>query len=242
MVVVDILKDHATAIPLGSKSVMFKHIPVKIFDQHRTAFYHWANWSIENKNRPNLITFDYHNDREGTVDISEALDDFFQSHEKTALAISYATSFILDSSNDSQIAVALEYNYIDKVFALQTKDSEGILNVHDSYKGHEVFATWEMKNFFDDILHNNILDNNKIYIDIDLDYFITNENDTPNTIKLKPEEEIIREITSIKNHVLQNPNYQICGITIAMEPACCGSIKNSTNILKLRTSIKADVP
>ena len=30
-----------------------------------------------------------------------------------------------------------------------------------------------------------------------------------------------------------NAYYQICGITIATEPRCCGSIKNSNEILNL---------
>lgn len=227
-----IINAHANLSPLGSKSMIFKGIPVKIFDEHRTAFYHWGNWHIKNKNKPNLITFDYHQDYGCASDIPEGLKKFFEQYGQVdAFSLSYATSFLLDQENDSQIEAAAKHNYIDSIFALHTKEEYKKNCISDCH-GHKVFPEWEIKDFINTILSEENLGHNDIYLDIDLDYF-TIEEGARKDITLCKKEEIIKKLKCIKKHILMNDYYQICGITIATEPRCCGSIKNSNEILNL---------
>lgn len=231
-----IINQYTTPIPLGSKTLNFNGIEIKIFDQHRTAFYHWGEWrKIHQTTPPHLVTFDYHCDYDICIEPSTKR---LLNCVKNSLNRSFITSFSLDKNNDNHIGAALYMNYLNNVFALEHGNPSDILNYENKYSDidnniHTIAAKCHIDDFFK-LLDNQLTDTNKIYLDIDLDYF-TLENKS--NVILKPQKTIIKEMNSIKTNILDSSKYNICGITIATEPACCGSLANSYSILTLLDSI-----
>lgn len=226
------LGDYATTVPLGSKSVFFDKIPVKIFDQHRTAFYHWGTWSSDLKVLPNLVTIDAHSDCQGDKNMKPLLDKYL-SQPRGDLIRSFFTSFCLCKTNDSHIATAIESGYLDNTFAL-THNDDYELPQNDN---HSIFLKNDMEIFFK-LLHQKTRENPHIYLDIDLDYFACERG--YGEYDLKPWRTIRDELLTIRKNIFQSNSYCIHGITIATEPFFCGSIRNSNFILKMVDRILFD--
>lgn len=205
--------------------------------EHRFAFVFWMKWKQVLQKRkwlhqqaPTLVTIDWHRDlappderqkvRLGKLDPS---------------SLSNAANYVwarFDQTNDGHILCAAWLNLVGDIILL--KNSAGEMQdtfIDRDENQHHIFEFREFDRFEAFLTQR---DDNNIFLDIDLDYFIHGKGNVfyPGTFEPYSQKEIKAVIDN------QSPafNYllsRIDGMTIAQEPSYCGGIANSCQIMKV---------
>ncbi len=155
--------------PISKKSV-----EVAVFHEHRIAFYYWALWTIGVKfgrsitPPPILVSFDWHED------IAAPNEDERRGLEKLNIKVpgevAYFSWAMLDPHNDGHILCAAYINLISDIFIVR-KQNRGIHPpLTDMYgRTHQIYCFDDAGDMFNTLIQHQGVD--KVYFDIDLDYF-----------------------------------------------------------------------
>lgn len=213
---------------------------VGIVHEHRFAFYYWALYSHEkgkNGTRPVLITLDSHDDVgvPGEVDI----DDLDNLHigNRTELGLFAWTR--LRRLNDGHILPALYLNFFSNVYVLMNNDddSENFKLFQEEQQQLDRDGNLHKVKYYQrlDQLLNDLPPDTPVFLDIDLDFFV---NDNPEERSLSGSEQLksdglISSFLSIDGPLLEPLLNRIVGLTIALEPSCCGGLLNSLHALDI---------
>ncbi|GAB6283505.1 MAG: hypothetical protein STSR0008_22780 [Ignavibacterium sp.] len=215
-----------------------KAIEKVIIKEHRFAFFYWIKWYRELikktklDNPPVLITIDYHRDLASSDGERSELEEVDKYNLSELAMFCWAR---MNPLNDGHILSAAYLNVIDDIILLKQQesfdDSEDLV-FNDKFNNE--YHIYEFDNFID--LEKHVLNTNyqRVFFDIDLDYFIKEEG-----IYLSREgwtimsNEKIKEIINPKSDFMKWIYNRIEGFTIATEPAYCGSLLNSFRILSV---------
>ena len=209
----------------ASLSYLSKEVEMGVFNEHRFAFYFWAKWKKEKKNKktPDLVTFDWHQDLVPVKD-KEPLKKL---DLKNLFEVSFFAWVKLSTTNDNHIISAAYLDLIGDVYVVcksisEWKDDE-VKEIVD-FKGKKHFMR-KYKNYqaLIDYVQTQTIEH--IYFDIDLDYF-TIKNNSGNTKRcftyMKDKE--IKEIFNLESPLTQWIFERMDGLTIALEPGYTGGI------------------
>lgn len=208
-----------------------RDIELAVFKDHRLSFFFWLKWTRALRaSPPLLVTIDWHRDLAPPNDKEcKRLEELNQTD---LTAVARFASEDLDPHNDGHVLSAAWLNLIGDVILLKNYG----LDQKETYcdrAGNE-HKILEFKNLQDLYLELGGREKKRIYLDIDLDYFIRN--------KVSPYQRAGVELYSDDEiQDLVNPNGELfkillpslAGITIATEPRYCGGIRNSNHILKV---------
>jgi hypothetical protein len=208
-----------------------KSIELGIFNSHRFAFYFWAKWSKEKKDKivPHLVTFDWHQDLAYPEDTEK--DWLGKLDLNNLFEVSFYSWAKLHPHNDNHIVSAAYLNLIGDIYVVckqthygkvddgvkQFKDIHGHVHHIRKFENHEMLIKYvETQNI------------EQIYFDIDLDYF-TIENSTSNDKQYFTymKDKDIKEVFNLNGPLMQWVTKRIEGMTIAFEPEHTGSINKS---------------
>jgi hypothetical protein len=210
---------------------------IGLVHEHRFAFYYWALHSHGRAcNTPTLVTLDSHND----VGVPRYVptDDLNHLDITNRAELGLFTWIGLPRNNDGHILPALYLNFFSDVYVLFNKDQDSpgsntdstIQQIDNAGIEHEV-------TFFRDA--NDLLralpQNYPISLDIDLDFFTVKNPDGNGKLGselLKPDEEI-RSFLSLSGSFMKPILSQVVGLTVALEPRCCGGLMNSLHVLEI---------
>lgn len=211
-----------------------KSLEVAVFHEHRIAFYYWALWTTEIKHDnpistpPTLISFDWHEDT-ARPDESEQ-----QELEKLNLEIPSDIAFfswaILNPLNDGHILSAAYLNLIGDIFLIRKQENSGDSPLVDMFGNtHQVHSFDNVKEMFNSLkIHSSV---DKVYFDIDLDYFTESPDSCGGGPKLTlvPSDEIIATLDP-QSDLMKFILPRLSGMTLAIEPEFCGGYSNAMNI------------
>ena len=211
-----------------------KEIEMGVFNEHRFAFYFWAKWAKEKKNKrpPDLITFDWHQDLVPVED-EEQLRNL---DLKNLFEVSFFTWAKLRIANDNHIISAAYLNLIGDIYVVCKSINEWQKDEVDEivdFKGKKHFIR-KYKNYqalMDYVQTQNI---EHIYFDIDLDYFTIKNKSSNNQQRftyMKDKE--IKEIFHLESPLIQWIFKRMEGLTIALEPDYTGGIGKSMKYYNL---------
>lgn len=219
--------------PRGSDRMIEKAIIM----EHRFAFVFWMKWCQRlreeawlKQSAPTLITIDWHRDlAPPDNDLKEQLIDLDLSN------LSDVSNFVwarFDQTNDGHILCAAWLNLIGDIILLKNtggQQQDIFTDVND--EKHTIFEFREFEQF-EEFLRQR--DNQNIFFDIDLDYFIHGKGNryySDDFSRYSDEEikQVIDPDTPVFQHILPN----IDGMTIAQEPGYCGGIRNSCHIMEV---------
>jgi len=215
-----------------------KAIEQATFKEHRFAFFYWYKWwknlvSKENiEEPPTLITLDYHRDLFSPNDREKK--ELLEVEKLNEADRAYFCWARMNPQNDGHILSAAYLNVIGNIILL--KHQEGLEDNNklsfEDYKGnkHEIFEFTCVKDFADFILG---YETNHIFLDIDLDYFISETGDYWSSEGYIPmNESEISGIINPSSEYFKKIYKHLEGITIAKEPKHCGGNVNSCHILQ----------
>lgn len=206
-------------------------IELAIFRDHRFSFYYWMKWARKSDGAPPaLVTIDWHRDLAPPSEADQkALD---RISEAGLPEIWRFTETELDPHNDAQVLSAAWLNLIGDIVLLKNygmKQEETCSDRNGDM--HRILEFEIYESFSAEILSR---DDHRIYLDIDLDYFVKNKvaPHQRKDVRLYADKEI-REIINPDNKLFRYLFNRIEGITIATEPRYCGGIGNSSHLLKV---------
>lgn len=214
-----------------------KSMELGVFNSHRFAFYFWAKWAINRKNKivPDLVTFDWHQDLAYPGDLEK--EWLAKLDLQNLFEVSFYAWAKLDPLNDNHIVSAAYLNLIGDIYVVckQTRfgkvddEIKNFKDIHGNVHSIRKFETHEklMRHFENKSIK-------QIYFDIDLDYF-TIENSTSNSKQhfTYMKDKDIKEIFNIDSPIMQWIMERIEGMTIALEPEHTGSINKSMKYFNL---------
>jgi len=216
-----------------------RNIEKAIIMEHRFAFFFWMKWrnalqenGILQQKAPTLITIDWHRDLAPPAEAQKtALKKLNQSKLDDVANYVWAQ---FDQTNDGHILSAAWLNLIGDVILFKNSAGEMEETFTDiNGDGHTIFEFRKYDQLEKFLLNRN---DNNIFLDIDLDYFIhgkcTRDGYRSDDFHRYSDEEIGQIIDN------QNPTFQhilphIEGLTIAQEPGFCGGIANSCKIMEV---------
>ena len=207
------------------------HVSLALFDEHRFAFYFWVLWSQEQQGSVDLITLDWHQDL--------VYPENYQKEELEALdigkkfEISFYTWARLSKYNDSHIMSAAYKNIIGDVYVIckQHMNCENYdEHIIDMYgKVHTIRKFLTIFEAYDYLKKTNI---NKVFFDIDLDFFtIENISCSRKTTFIKETE--IKQIIDSQSDFMWWIMKRIKGFTIAFEPKFTGGYAKSMRLFSI---------
>lgn len=210
-----------------------KSIELGVFNDHRFAFYFWAKWKEKNVTVPDLITFDWHQDLAYPENIEK--EWLVQLDLNNLFDVSFYSWAKLNPLNDNHIASAAYLNLIGDIYVVCKQKNRHDVNLKEfrdvSGKIHQI-KIFENSEHLYEALGN--CENQKLYLDIDLDYF-TIENSTSNDkqfftyMKDKEIKKVFDPYSILMNWIFE----RLCGITIAMEPEHTGGISKALKYYSL---------
>lgn len=229
--------------PPGAMRQILSH-PVKengvvelaIFQEHRYAFFYWNKWFRKgNFSRPPcLVSLDWHQDLCYPCETEkEWLKELNLSNDGDISIFSWAK---LAGNNDGHILSAAYLNLIGDIYVHCRQESfidawkdEELIDIHGN-----IHKIKKFKNIED--LENTLVksDENHVFFDIDLDFFVLESglhNGTFNFTYLKEEE--INKILNYKSTLINWIFERLVGFTIATEPEHCGGLLESNKFLDL---------
>lgn len=230
---------------INYKKINFNGKPIFLFINHKVSILCWAK--IKNKEGMcEVITFDSHKDFRGFIVDSKNIlggswgsrfirNEYVPKHfsecnefmnwdlldEDQNKRILEEGKMFLTSNNDNFIGVALMKNIIKDVFwyYFQTENDTREAECDD--------INGVNHNYFPKKINEFCLPENRFILDIDLDFFVKNPA-LPDCSLLSLSR--IKEYVNLINKIMNNPNCK--GVTIALEPECCGGRENCLIILK----------
>ena len=205
---------------------------IGIVHSHRFAFYFWSNFSKEYSERvvtspqikPLFVSIDFHND----VGVKSDFDkkELEQINMSDSVALSLYCWLRLHPLNDGQIRPALYLNYFSDAFILLKKEFHNMKLVEVCDKNNKNHSIKYLNEPFELIRELEKKSGHPIYLDIDLDYFVTKDSGDYPGGNLVPTDEI-RRILNLKSPLMKILYPNLVGLTIALEPEYCGGMKNS---------------
>ena len=210
-------------------------IEVAVFHEHRIAFYYWALWTTGIKYGeprilppPTLVSFDWHEDTAVPDEIEQ------QELQKLNLEIPSEIAFfswaMLNPLNDGHILSAAYLNLIADIFLVRKQENSGDLPFIDMFGNtHKIYSFDNIKDMYDSLKKD--IDVDKIYLDIDLDYFTESPDSCGGgtELTLVPPDEITATL-SPQSELMQFILPRLSGMTIAIEPEFCGGYSNAVSI------------
>lgn len=204
----------------------------------RLFFRHWARWRGKSNTKPPiLVTLDRHSDYSGYPE-ELTLKKLRNMKRKDMKQLSLITWQSLCKENDDHIMAAAYMNFVSDIYVLEKSLPGDILNICEDHPDrnnnvHRLVVQGNIDSLIS-VFQNNVTPGSPVYLDIDLDFFTTEGDYGKFTVDSC--QEIISVLKKIEQLIVDY-SCKVCGITIALEPAHCGSIKNSHNILRIVDSI-----
>lgn len=203
--------------------------------EHRFAFFFWMKWrnALQESDRhhpPTLITIDWHRDlAPPTDDQKTKLEKLDQSNFSDVANYVWAQ---FDQTNDGHILCAAWLNLVGDVIVLKNaaEDMQHSFTDMDGNE-HHIFE-FRAYNRFEEFMLDR--DDQHIFFDIDLDYFIHGKGQrhySENFSRYTDEE--IKQVISYSHPAFQHFLPKVEGMTIALEPGYCGGISNSCQIMEV---------
>lgn len=239
MVINELRNESCSSPPNSIESILsrpyndYECLELAVFNHHRFAFYYWVQWYLKKRIRPDLISFDWHQDL--------AYPDEGDKNELMNLDINnpFEVSFYswarLNSLNDNHIMAAVYRNLLGNIYVvckqkdLHENDDEEL----EDYQGnkHLVRKFKDSQSLLIVLAKESI---SEVYLDIDLDYF-TIENSSTNDKQRYTymNQKKIREIFNPSGELMRWIFERLQGFTIAMEPEYTGGIEKSLRFLVL---------
>ncbi len=211
-------------------------IEVALMKEHRFAFYYWfkwwkkINWDLSNKKAPSLISIDWHRDLcSPCKSEKKALQKMnLGSYKETAL-FCWKT---LNPLNDGHILSAAYLNLVGDIYVLCKQYPKTIeLTFIDQWgNGHLVKCFSLPEDLYKQLQS---IKDEKIYFDIDIDYFVeSNDPCGGGDVQLVAETEI-KSILNSNSDLMKWLFKRMGGMTIATEPEFCGGLSNSNRIFNI---------
>lgn len=218
-------------------------VDVALFNDHRYAFFFWANWYHKLKEKaivvdtpPSLISLDWHQDLAGPLDNQKKQLKELDTTNNIDLSL-YAWSS-LSHINDEQILSAMYLNLIGDLYLYcrqrsSSSDSWTYTDMFGNKHKIKIFRTFES---LEDHLVKKLLSN--VFFDIDLDFFVEHSPYSTGGSKSVKKFTYISD-TEIKSMLdPQRPLFKwaferLCGVTIAIEPEHSGGLKRALKYLNM---------
>jgi hypothetical protein len=126
----------------------------------------------------------------------------------------------------THIAPALFLRFFKNVHALIKQDQGETVDTRKDIKGddHHIFYHYGYDSLTKDLKNSDI---NRVFLDIDLDYFIVDESGRPMS------EAEIRGLISLEGELMTWILPRLEGMTIALEPSHCGNVDNCIRFLDI---------
>ena len=216
---------------------MDRCIELSVFQEHRFAFYYWLKWSNElDPEVPSLITYDWHQDL--APPYQDELPELKGLDTKNKGEVALYTWTKLSHHNDVQIRSALLLNKVKDVYIICRQDvgrKEREI-VIDFYGNRHTIYIFKDVTDFDTHLPN--IRDQKVYFDIDLDFFTYGN---PTSMKSPFDDKRytymkrsnVHDLLSADNPTINWIFKRLAGFTIATEPEFCGGLKKSNYFLKI---------
>jgi len=221
------------AHPSGNRT----SIPFALMQEHRFAFYYWSKWTQElNGSIPSLVTFDWHQDL--SVPYKDQVPELKRLKIDNRVEVALYTWGKLSHFNDVQIHAAVKHNMLKDVYVICRQDV--------NRKEHDILKDFEGRDHYIHIFksveafknHLPKIQDNKIYLDIDLDYFtysnpLSVKNPFPNKAFTYMKKSEVIKLLSIENPMVQWLFERLAGFTMATEPEFCGGLNKSNYYLNV---------
>lgn len=211
---------------------------IGLVHSHRFAFYFWSNFSKQyserkitsSRSKPLFVSIDYHNDVGFENELNKRETE--EINESNNLWLSLYCWLMLPPLNDGHILPALYLNYFSDAYILLKSEfynKKGDVVYDKNNKKHSIKYFEEPNELIGELEK---FSDHQIYLDIDLDYFVTKESADYPGGKLVPIDEI-KSILSLKEPLMKILHPNLVGLTIALEPEYCGGMKNSLQVLSI---------
>lgn len=212
-----------------------RSIEKAILMEHRFAFFFWMKWQNQlSRNHllqqpaPTLVTIDWHRDLAPVnEDQKERLETLDQQNLSDVSNYVWAQ---FDQTNDGHIFCAAWLNLIGDIILLQnTTGYQESTFVDKDGSEHRVFEFRDFDQFQDFII---VRDDENIFFDVDLDYFIHGKGKYYYSDDFRRySDEEIKEVIDRTHPVFEYIIPRTEGITLALEPGYCGGIVNACQIM-----------
>ncbi len=214
-------------------------IELGLVKDHRFAFYFWFKWWKKTKRKleqnvekaPSLVTIDWHRDL--CTPCESEQEDLNALNLKSYKEVALFSWDKLNQLNDGHILSAAYLNLIGDIYVLCKQED---LNTEESFNDHwgnehKIICCESIEDLLKELSQNSI---EKIYFDIDLDYFT--KSDDPcgggENVRLMSDNEITSILDS-NSDFMKWVFERMEGMTIATEPDFCGGLSNSNKIYNL---------
>lgn len=207
-------------------------IEIALMRDHRFAFYYWfkwwkkINWELSNDKAPPLISIDWHRDLCAPCgsEKHELQQINLGSYKETALFCWDK----LNPLNDGHILSAAYLNLIGDIYVLCKQDNgEKEPTFKDQWNNEHFVKCFDSSEELYKELSS--LENEKVYFDIDLDYFVeSNDPCGGGIVELKCDD--ITALLHPNSDLMEWLFQRMEGMTIATEPEFCGGLSNSNKI------------
>jgi hypothetical protein len=213
-----------------------RNIEKAIIMEHRFAFFFWMKWIQKLRDRSNsyqppaLVTIDWHRDLAPPTDqLKTDLEQLDQSNLSDIANFVWAR---FDQTNDGHILCAAWLNLIGDVILLQNTTSKQQHTFHDMHGNSHTIYEFKAYSQFEEFLVDR--NDNELFFDIDLDYFIHGKgSDQYSDDFHRYADEEIKRIMNVEKPAFRYLLPKIEGVTVALEPSYCGGIANSCHIMKV---------
>lgn len=208
-----------------------------IIMEHRFAFFFWMKWwnslnqkGLLNQPAPTLVTIDWHRDLAPVPDKQKTQLQQLEQADLSDVANYVWAQF--DQTNDGHIFCGAWLNLIGDIILLQNTTGYQESTFTDTNDNeHRVFEFGNFGQFQDFMLNRN---DQNIFFDIDLDYFIHGKGEQRYSDDFsRYTDDEIKQVIDISNPVFKHMLPKIDGFTIALEPGYCGGIKNTCKIMNI---------
>lgn len=206
-------------------------IELIVFNDHRYAFYYWVKWTQKLKTIPDLITFDWHQDLGYPSEMKQK--ELKKIDLNNLSEVSFFSWARLNPNNDTHILAAAYINKIKDIWVV-CKQNMGWEDeyLEDVYGNIHTIRKFKTLSELQVMLFKTEIE--KVYLDIDLDYF-TKEYNTSNdkSYYTYHSDSSIRKMIDPKSELMDWLFSRTEGITIALEPKYTGGISKSLKLLSI---------
>lgn len=209
-----------------------KAIEIALMRDHRFAFYYWfkwwkeINWNLSSEKAPPLISIDWHRDLcppcEQERDALQQMN--LKSYKETALFCWEK----LNPLNDGHILSAAYLNLVGDIYVLcKQYRGETQPNFMDQWNNEHLVKCFDSPTELYQQISS--INDNKVYFDIDLDYFVDSKDPCGGgSVELRYDD--IKTILQPNTDLMKWLFKRMEGMTIATEPEFCGGLSNSNHI------------
>ena len=206
--------------------------------EHRFSFFYWLKWYKELikksriKSPPLLVTLDYHRDLAISKSEKEELDDVINYNQSDLASFCWSR---MNTLNNGHVLAAAYTNVIGDIVLLKRQvgfdDNEENIFKDKFNNDHKIYEFTDVDEFEKHLIERQ---ENSVFFDIDLDYFIVSEgNFSAKDSWEMMKEKNIKEIINLERPFIKWILERLEEYTIATEPRYCGGILKSCKILSI---------